>query len=433
MFNSSASPLHRRDLMSYAARTMLGVSVGGLVLGRDSFGKEATSAGPAPIGKAKNVIVLRMKGAMTHIDTFDPKPGREEQGETKVIPTKTAGIQLGEYLPQLAKLTDLMTIIRSVTTTTADHQQATYLMQTNYRAIASTVHPAMGAMANHILGSRKKTLPDYVVVGQGERHPGAGYLDSKYTPVPVGDPNLGLQNTTRPKYLNDELFKERLELINKFGSNFRRKYPQKQVDAYAEFYRQAVELMSSEDLKAFDLNQEKDTIRDAYGRTSFGQGALLARRLVEHDVRWVEVSFGNWDMHDGIYEDNRLPAMAGELDTVMAALLSDLKARGLLKSTLVVLASEFGRSPKINDRAGRDHHPGVYSVVLAGAGVKGGLVYGKSDEKAFRPAENGVDIADVNATVGAALGIKLDKEVISKSGRPFKFAHDGKAISAILS
>ncbi len=424
--------LHRRDLMSYAARTMLGVSVGGLVLGRDSFGNEATS-GSATTGKAKHVIILRMRGAMTHIDTFDPKPGREEQGETKVISTKTAGLQFGEYLPSLAKLTDLMAVIRSVTTTTADHQQATYLLQTNYRAIASIVHPAMGAMANHMLGSRKKTLPDYVVVGQGERHPGAGYLDSKFTPVPVGDPNLGLQNTTRPKYLNDQLFKERLDLINKFGSGFRRKYPQKQVDAYAEFYRQAVELMSSEDLKAFDLNQEKETIRDAYGRTQFGQGALLARRLVEHDVRWVEVSFGNWDMHDGIYEDNRLPSMAGELDTVMAALLTDLKSRGLLKSTLVVLASEFGRSPKINDRAGRDHHPGVFSCVLAGAGIKGGQAYGKSDEKAFRPAENGVDIADVNATVGAALGIKLDKEVISKSGRPFKFAHDGKPISAILS
>jgi hypothetical protein len=424
--------LHRRDLMSYAARTMLGVSVGGLVLGRNALGIEASGATPAT-GKAKNVIILRMRGAMTHIDTFDPKPGREEQGETKVIPTKIAGVQFGEYLPQLAKLTDLMTVIRSVTTTTADHQQATYLLQTNYRAIASIVHPAMGAMANHMLGARKKTLPDYVVVGQGERHPGAGYLDSKFTPVPVGDPNLGLQNTTRPKYLNDQLFKERLDLINKFGSNFRRKYPQKQVDAYAEFYRQAVELMSSEDLKAFDLNQEKDTIRDAYGRTQFGQGALLARRLVEHDVRWVEVSFGNWDMHDGIYEDNKLPNMAGELDTVMAALLTDLKSRGLLKSTLVVLASEFGRSPKINDRAGRDHHPGVFSCVLAGAGIKGGLAYGKSDEKAFRPAENGVDIADVNATVGAALGLKLDKEVISKSGRPFKFAHDGKPISAILS
>jgi hypothetical protein len=430
MFNQS---LHRRELMSYAARTMLGVSVGGLVLGRNALGNEATSGGSAAAGKAKNVIILRMRGAMTHIDTFDPKPGREEQGETKVIPTKTAGIQLGEYLPELAKLTNDMAIIRSVTTTTADHQQATYLLQTNYRAIASIVHPAMGAMANHMLGSRKKTLPDYVVVGQGERHPGAGYLDSKFTPVPVGDPNLGLQNTTRPKYLNDAQFKERLDLINKFGSSFRRKYPQKQVEAYGEFYRQAVELMSSEDLKAFDLNQEKDTIRDAYGRTQFGQGALLARRLVEHDVRWVEVSFGNWDMHDGIYEDNRLPAMAGELDNVMAALINDLKARGLLKSTLVVLASEFGRSPKINDRAGRDHHPGVFSCVLAGAGIKGGLAYGKSDEKAFRPAENAVDIADVNATVGAALGLKLDKEVISKSGRPFKFAHDGKPITAILS
>ncbi|MGC4002539.1 MAG: DUF1501 domain-containing protein [Pirellulales bacterium] len=340
---------------------------------------------------------------MTHIDTFDPKPGTPEQGETKAIATKTAGIQLGDNLPKLAQLTDAMAIVRSIFTTTADHQQATYLLQTNYRQIASIVHPAMGAFANASLGAEKdaarlrRRRP-------GRTSSGAGYLDPKFTPIPVGDPELGLQNTTRPKYLNDQLFEERLDLIKKFGGSFRRKYPLKQVDAYAEFYRQAVELMSSEDLKAFDLSQEKDSVRDDYGRTPFGQGALLARRLVEHDVRWSEVSFGNWDMHDDIYGDNALPSKAGELDQTMSALLRDLQSRGLLKTTLVVLISEFGRSPKINERGGRDHHPGVFSGVLAGGGIKGGLTYGKSDDRGFRPAEHGVDISDFNATIAAAPG-----------------------------
>lgn len=430
--------ISRRTLLEHAAQACLGVSVGGLIQGPLANYAAAADAKPsvsfpAKPGKATHVIYLRMRGAMSHIDTFDPKPGKPEQGETQVIKTKTAGIQIGEYFPELAKLTNHLAIIRSLTTSTADHEQATYLLQTSYRQISTIRHPAMGAFANKLLGMRKRTLPDYVVVGSENRHPGCGYLEPEYTPVPVGDPNLGLQNTTQPAYLTKDAFRKRLELIDGFGSSFQKKYPQKQVEAYSEFYRQAVKLMGSDDLKAFDLTKEKDDVRDKYGRNPFGQGCLLARRLVEHDVRWIEVSHGNWDMHDNIYADNSLPTRTAPLDQGLSALLSDLHASGLLKSTLVVLATEFGRTPKINERAGRDHHPGVFSGVLAGAGIRGGQTYGKSDDKGFRPAEDGCDIAAFNATIAAALGLPVDKEIISKSGRPFKIANAGKPIAKLLS
>lgn len=431
------SLLHRRTVLEQAALSCLGVSLGsGLFPFADSAAVAAdakkSSATTKP-GKATHVIYLRMRGAMSHIDTFDPKPGKPEQGETQVIKTKTPGIQIGEYFPELAKLTNHLAIVRSMTTSTADHEQATYLLQTSYRQISTIRHPAMGAFANKLLGLRKRTLPDYVVVGSENRHPGCGYLEPEYTPVPVGDPNLGLQNTKQPAYLTKESFNKRMELIDGFSANFKKKYPQKQVEAYGEFYRQAVKLMGSSDLKAFDLAQEKDDVRDKYGRNAFGQGCLLARRLVEHDIRWVEVSHGTWDMHDNIYADNSLQARTAPLDQGLSALLRDLEASGLLKSTLIVLGTEFGRTPKINERAGRDHHPGVFSCVLAGAGIRGGQAYGKSDAQGFRPDEDGVDIGGLNATIAAALGLPFDKEITSKSGRPFKIANSGKPVAALLS
>lgn len=418
----------RREFLFRMARTCLGVTAAG-------YGASWLPGGAvlaAPQGVVKNVIYLRMTGAMTHIDTFDPKPGKEEGGETKAIATATPGLQIGEHLPKLAKLSPLWAVVRSLTTTTADHQQATYLMTTSYGEIASIRHPAMGAFANKLLGLRQKTLPDYVVVGGGNKHPGAGYLEAVYTPVPIGDPNLGLQNTKAPKYLTEQAFDKRMELINTFSAGFRKKYPQAQVEAYQEFYRQANDLMGSADLKAFDLKEEKQDVRDAYGTDRFGQGCLLARRLVQNDVRWVEVSYGNWDMHENIYDDRTLPARTAVMDQGVAALLEDLKETGLIKHTLVVLATEFGRSPKINERAGRDHHPGVFCGLLAGAGIKGGVAYGTSDDKGFRPEKDGVNVKDFNATIAAAMGLPLAKEISAKNGRPFKIAGEGKPIAGVL-
>jgi hypothetical protein len=242
-----------------------------------------------------------------------------------------------------------------------------------------------------------------------------------------------LENTTAPGYLAEESFERRLALINAFDRSFNEKYRLRAIRDYSDFYDEAVALLSSEELRAFDLNEESDGDRDRYGRDSFGQGCMLARRLVENDVQCVEVTLGGWDMHNTLWGESALPERAGMMDRAVGTLLNDLEQRGLLADTLVVLATEFGRSPQVNYNAGRDHHPAVFSSLLAGAGIRCGQVYGKSDAKGHSVDENGVSAADFNATIAAALGLPLDQEVHSPTGRPFKVAGDGKPIAALLS
>jgi hypothetical protein len=303
-------------------------------------------------------------------------------------------------------------------------------MRTSYKPIATTRHPTLGAWAQKILGKQNKDLSDYVVVDGEALHPGAGFLEPAFNPIPIGDPDAGLQNTKSPEYLSAGSFRTRMRLIDQFDKSFRERYRQRKVDAYNEFYEQATRLMASSDLKAFDLNEESSELRDKYGRNPFGQGCLLARRLVEHNVRFVEVSSNGWDNHRDIYEI--LPERAGMLDVALATLLTDLKDKGLLDSTLVVLATEFGRTPVINENAGRDHHPGVFSGLLAGGGIKGGQVYGSSDDAGHSPQDDAVAVGDFNATIAQAMGLPIDQEQIAPSGRPFKVAHDGTPIAKLF-
>ena len=395
-----------------------------------------TSAAPSPAagkGKAKRLIYLYMAGGMSHLDTFDPKPATESRGQTGVINTSVPGIQLGEFLPTLARQADRLAIVRSLTTQTADHEQGEYLMRTSYEQIASERHPSLGPWIQRLRGRHHQTLPDTVLIGASPRHPAAGFLDPTFTPLPIGDPSKGLENTTPPAYLTEQSFATRMELIDTFDRQFRRKYPLQAVQSYTDFYDQATQLLSSGDLAAFDLRQEKETDRDRYGRNSFGQGCLLARRLIEHEVRCVDVTLGGWDMHNSLWDDDALPTRAGTLDRALGALLEDLADRGLLDETILAVTTEFGRSPQVNATAGRDHHPAVFSAVLAGAGIKGGQVYGASDARGHGVAEDGVAPADLNATIAEALGLPRDEIVMSPTLRPFQVAHAGKPITTLLS
>ncbi len=423
----------RRLFLERAAQSLLGVTVlpalGSFAVGADDKKKPMPKLPGG--GTASHVIYLFMTGAMSHLDTFDCRGGRENEGETKPIQTNASGMTLGSWLPELAKLGNQLALVRSLHTETADHEAGRYLMRTSYKEIASIRHPGMGAWIMKLQGLRKnRTLPDNVLIGGDNRHPGAGFMEPTYTPIPIGDPNAGLQNTKQPEYLTSGSFQNRLDLVNKFDAGFRKKYPQKQVEAYSEFYRQAKELMGSEDLKAFDLGLEKKEEREKYGMDAFGQGCMLARRLVENDVKFVEVTFGNWDMHTDLYD--KVGSTAGRLDHAVATLLSDLQTRGLLKKTLVVITSEFGRTPKINQNSGRDHHPGVFTGVFAGGGIKGGTVWGESDKQGHSVETDGVTVADFNATIAHALGLKLQEEIFSKSGRPFKVAHDGTPVTKLF-
>ena len=416
----------RRAIMSGIAQSTLGVS---LLSGWNRM----LEAAPAPGGKkAKQVIYFYMSGAMSHIDTFDPKPEVPDvQGDIEPISTKTPGVKFGAPMKNLADLQDKIAIVRSMTTETADHEKGRYWLKTSYPVLNSIRHPSMGAWIVQTMGKISQTLPPFVLVGNGNGHPGAGFLDPSLTPVPVADPAKGIENTALPEYLSEKAFKRRLSLADRIDAKFKSRYSGYQIESYDQMYKDAVTLMGSKDLEAFDLEQESEEVRDRYGSSRIGQGALLARRLVQSGVRFVEVEYGGWDMHDDVATN--METRGGEMDQALGSLIRDLDSSGMLDETLIVLTSEFGRSPAINQNAGRDHHPAAFSFLLAGAGVQGGAVYGKSDERGHGVDEDPVGLTDFNSTITVACGLDPFKEHFSPSGRPFKIGGGGDPIYDVLS
>ncbi|TWT88073.1 DUF1501 domain-containing protein [Stieleria varia] len=420
----------RRSFMKSAASRCLGVSFAGAIgSGVISDMGEANAAEPI-IGKAKHVIYMFMDGAMTHLDTFDPKSGVEEAGETKPIQTRVPGMMFGDRFPKLAYLAGAISVVRSLSTETGAHDKGKYLMRTSYKKINSIQHPALGAYMLSEKGRINKELPGNFLIGSGNEHPGAGFLEPSLSPVPIADAAAGLQNIKLPSYLPEELFQRRLYLASKFDRQFQGGRKNGKVDAYNQLYEEAWRLMGSEHLKVFDIKDEPQAIRDAYGSNSLGQGCLLARRLVQSGARFVEINYGGWDMHQDIY--NRLDTHASNLDTALGNLMRDLHSKGLLDETLIVLTTEFGRKPKLNVNVGRDHHPGAFCSLLIGAGIKGGQVYGESDKTGTSVEKDRVSVEDFNRTIAAAAGLPLDEEKVAPNGRPFKIGGNGEPVAALL-
>lgn len=422
----------RRSLMTSAAKSLLGVSCLGAMSNRLWTPLATAAEGTAPGGgKAKSVIYLYMNGAMSHLDTFDPKPGEKSQGETKPTKTKVAGMEIADRLPKLAGLADKLAIVRSLSTTTGAHEQGKYIMHTSFKPLNSIRHPALGAWAGHVLKKENPNLPTNVLIGPAGGHPGSGFLPAAIAPVPIGNPARGLENTQSPAYLAENQFRKRMALARDFDEAFKRRYESKEIKAYDETYREAVKLMGSSELKVFDIKEEKEEVRKEYGENSFGQGCLLARRLVEKGVRFIEVEFGGWDLHQDIF--NRIRDLSEKFDTAISALIRDLSAKGMLGETMIVVATEFGRTPDINENAGRDHHPGVFSGMLCGGGISGGAIYGSSDKIGASPETDNVSVEDFNATIAYGLGLPLDQEFHAPNGRPFRICDHGKPLTKLFS
>jgi len=423
--------LSRRRFLSGAAMSLLGV--GGLPLLDSLAFAQEKQGGPAPLrpATAKNVIYLFMSGGMTHLDTFDLKPGAATQGPTEALKTNVDGVQISSHLPNLARHMDKIAVINSLNSTQGAHAQGQYFMHTSYTLRGTIKHPTMGAWLNLMGGRQNPNLPGHVAIGGGSNGASAGFLESRFAPLPIGDTAGGLQDSMRASGVSAEVFDRRLERAKAMNQEFAAAHDQKEVRAYSDMYDEAVRLMSSKDLEAFDLRKEPDSMRQAYGTSSFGQGCLLARRLIENKVRFVEVEHGGWDTHNENFEamEDKLPV----IDQALSALLSDLDSRGLLDETLVVLTTEFGRTPKIvTERMGRNHYPKAFSGLMAGGGVRGGQKYGKTDATGEEVIENKVSVPDFNATIAYALGLPLDHIVHSPSGRPFTVADKGKPVTAIF-
>lgn len=440
----------RRDILRTASAAGMAWALDasfGSFLFADPAAKSASAKAKAPLSKdkvvsgaaakAKRVIQIFLPGGMAAQETFDPKPFApiEYRGEIKSIKTKIPGVKFSSLLPRTAKIADKITVVRSMTHGEADHDRGTHNMMTGYRPSPALLFPSFGSVLAFKKGARKN-LPPYVCIpNQPNNFAGSGYLSSSTAPFSLGaDPargNFKVRDLDRPKDVNDKRADRRRRLLDVVNKDFIEKNGAQPVEAMNSFYEHAYALINSKEAReAFDLKKEPKKVRDQYGRNQAGQRMLLARRLVEKGVRWVTLTYGGWDMHDRI--TFRMKRLLPAFDQAYAALIADLEARKMLKDTLVLVTTEFGRTPKINKTAGRDHWPKVFSIAMAGGGVKRGYIHGRTDATATEPEDDGLKVEDWSATVYSLIGINPQEKLTAPGNRPIPIVKDGKICKKLL-
>ncbi len=387
--------------------------------------------------KADSVIHIFLPGGIAHQETFDPKPYAplEYRGELGTVKTKLDGEVFSETLAKTAQVADKITVIRSMTHGEAAHERGTHNMFTGYRPSPALLFPSMGSVVSHEYGP-KNNLPPYVCVpSMPNVYAGTGYLSSSFSPFSLGsDPASGgfrVQDLDLPGGIDESRFATRKNVLQAVNEHFAKKEKSDGLAAMDTFYERAYSLIASPKAReAFNINAEPAPLRDAYGRNEAGQRMLMARRLVEAGVRFVSLQYGGWDLHAGIAGGMR--AQMPAFDQAFSMLITDLSQRGLLDRTLVMVSSEFGRTPKINKDAGRDHWPKVFSVVLAGGGVKKGYIHGASNATATEPERDPIGPEDLATTVYHQLGIVADKELMAPGNRPIEIVDGGKVRTELL-
>jgi hypothetical protein len=415
------------------------LALGGLSLA-DLLRSEAHASGDKGQGKGLSVILLWQGGGPSHIDMWDLKPQApsEFRGSFNPIRSNLNGYQVSEHMPRTAKVCDKLAILRSVTHPDSGHESATHMLLTGYKPtndIPANEMPSYGSIVAKEMGPRVAGFPSYVAVPRAPRSSAAAYLGVGYNPFEThGDPNqkdFKVRNLSAASGITMDRLENRRELLKHFDTLRRDADATGVVEGMDAFSQQAFDLVTSPKVQdAFDLTKEDEKLRDQYGRHTWGQSALLARRLVETGVRFVTMDMGGWDTHANNFEElkKKLPTF----DQAYASLIEDLDRRGQLDRTLVLLWGEFGRTPRINPGAGRDHWPGVFSVVMAGGGLKRGIVLGESDARAEYPKERPVSPQDVLATMYHKLGISREKTYINEAERPVEILNVGSPIPEII-
>ena len=427
---------HRRDFLRVGVLSFLGLSLPKYY----ALADETRKANPLShtTGTADSVVLVWMAGGPSHLDTWDLKPDAplEIRGNFKPISTNAKGVQISEHMPRIAQQMDKLCVVRSTTSPAAAHEIGTHYMLTGFLPLPGFAVPSYGAVASKLLGPRS-ALPPYIAVQQPGGEMGAGFLGAALNPFcPGGDPSAGdyhVRDLDPAPGMTTQRLDRRKALREAVDSAFREH--EKGSDtarAVDSFYERAYTLLSSSEARdAFNLSKEKDELRNSYGRNTFGQSLLLSRRLVEAGVRFVTVTMGGWDNHSNIFgalANGMLPTF----DQSFAAFIADLSQRGLLQRTLVVVMGEFGRTPIINKDGGRDHHPRVFSTVLAGGGIQGGTVVGSSDSRGMEPASDPVKPEDLAATIYKALGIDYTQSIASPEGVRITLARGGSPIRKAL-
>ncbi len=442
MSSSFQGDFSRRELLKISLASAFGVSCSGWLP------KLALAA--AEQNKQKSCIVLWMSGGPSQTDTFDLKPDHANGGPFKQIETTVPGIEISEHLPGLAKQMKDMAIIRGMSTTEGDHGRGTQLMLTGYRpGNAAVRYPSLGSLVSKEIGRKNNELPNYVSLSTFQFAPnvnGAGFLGPEYAPLvvsgnsdnPQARANLSIDNLRLPLGVDEKSLKNRVGVLNFLQQRFASQTTNESAKAHRANYERAVRMVESQAKHAFRLDEETNELRDKYGRNRFGQGCLLARRLVERGVPFVEVALSrvnnnpvSWDTHTDNF--TRVRQLSEVLDTAWATLMDDLRDRGLLDSTLIVWMGEFGRTPEIRPNAGRDHFPAAWSTALAGGLIKGGQVIGDTGKDGMKVVDRPVSAKDFYATICTALGIDPESENISSEGRPIRLVDEGgKPISELV-
>ena len=424
LFNN-ADELTRREIVKGMAAAMLGLNVVP-VLGRAAEKNIAKGA-----GKAKSVIVVKAIGGISQVDSFDIKEANKEAMKgSEPIKTSADGIRVGKYFPLIAKQMHHVALINSMFNTQGAHAPAQYLMATGYEKRGTIMHPQFGAWISKLKHSKDRVLPSFVKAGPFRGSLGGGFFGSKFAALPVPTPDQGIKNIQLPQGTSEVQFHKKYALLQEINNEFAGKVKHSQVKDYREVYEAATRLMKSKDLEAFDITKEPEATRAAYGNHTFGQSCLLARRLAEKGVPYIEVSQSGWDHHGALYEGFK--EIAPIMDQGLGTLMADLSARGMMENTMVVFATEFGRSPKLASNGGRNHHPTAYTCWLAGGGIKGGQAYGKTDAIGGKIIENKVEVADFKATIAYAMGLDTNHHEMTDSGRPIHITDKGKALTNLF-
>lgn len=419
--------MNRRNFLQVGFSTTLGISLPDIIQAN-------------PKAKAKSIIHIFLSGGISQSDSFDYKKfnSSEYRGPFAGIETSVKGEYFGEMFPNIAKIANKMSVIRSMTHGEAAHERGTHNMFTGYKPSPALKYPSMGAVVSHELKGQFN-LPPYVAI---PTHPlpiadpevaGAGFLNASFGPFGLGEdpanPNFKVRDLKMP--VNETQYNRRKSMLATVDEHFSRLEKSDKLTAMDEFYSQAYNLISSKSAReSFDLSAESPKLRDEYGRNPAGQRLLLARRLIESGVRFVSVAYGSWDHHSNIKQ--AYGANAPQFDVALARLVQDLEERGLLDSTIIVVNSEFGRTPKINASNGRDHHPKVFSTLAMGGGFAKGAFYGKSDALAGDVDEDGVSPADLTATLYHLLGIDPQKNIVTADLRPVKLVYNGSILNKII-
>ena len=428
------NPLSRRGFLTVGALGGLGLTLSDVLQMRSA---RATQKHYDFVeAKAESVIHIFLPGGLAQQESFDPKPYApiEYRGEMGTVKTKTGEV-FSSTLPKTAQIADKISVIRSMTHSEAAHERGTHNMFTGYKPSPALQYPSMGSVVSHEYGPRK-SLPPYVCIpNQPNEYAGSGYLSSSFAPFSLGaDPASGgfrVRDLNLPSGVTEERFSRRRSALEAVNDHFAQRDKSDAVQAMDSFYERAYSMISAKEAReAFNLSAEPEKIRNEYGMNQAGQRMLMARRLTTAGVRLVTLTYGGWDMHNDVTAG--MQRLMPAFDQAFSTLIRDLDRQGLLETTLVMVSSEFGRTPKINKTAGRDHWPKVFSVALAGGGVKGGFIHGASNSTASEPDRDPVSPADLATTVYRQLGIVADKELMAPGDRPIEIVDDGKLIEDVI-